>query len=194
MIHQFIHFFVIWILSFQHLSSPVTCSFGQLWGCCQFLGYSLWYVVDQWHCVYLLPIYSTINSWILFLDYQWHMSGEQPEPVQFLGNFVHHTDTNMLAKGIWNYMHSNTNTLSKGICICMRIIVFGGMGRQRERFRSSEGLAKEKKEYRFSFRFSSSQPWIFKLIVWRALVRLTLEFQQWSDESDLASKHCQHFP
>lgn len=81
MIHQFIHFFVIWILSFQHLSSPVTCSFGQLWGCCLFLGYSLWYVVDQWHCVCLLPIYSTINSWILFLDYQWHMSGE------FLGQF-----------------------------------------------------------------------------------------------------------
>ena len=41
-------------------------------------------------------------------------------------------------------MHSNTNILSKGICICMRIIVFGGTGRQRERFRSSKGLAKEK--------------------------------------------------
>ena len=91
-------------------------------------------------------------------------------------------------------MHSNTNILSKGICICMRIIVFGGMGRQRERFHNSEGLAEEKKEKLCCFRFASSQPWIFKLIVWRALVRLTLEFQQWLDESDLASKHCQHFP
>ena len=109
MIHQFIHFFVIWILSFQHLSSPVTCSFGQLWGCCLFLGYSLWYVVD-------LEFFFLITSDIC--------------QESFWGNFVHHTDTNMLAKGIWNYMHSNTNILSKGIYICMHIIVFGGTGRQ----------------------------------------------------------------
>ena len=182
MIHQFIHFFVIWILSFQHLSSPVTCSFGQLWGCCLFLGYSLWYVVDQWHCVCLLPIYSTINSWILFLDYQWHMSGE------FLGQFCASYRYKYACQGHLKLYAFKYKYTFQGY---MHLYAHNCIWRH-----GSTALRDwlKKKGILFFFRFASSQPWIFKLIVWRAPVRLTLESQQWSDESDLASKHCQHFP
>ena len=117
------------------------------------------------------------------------MSGEQPEPVQFLGNFVHHR-YNYACQGHLKLYAFKYKYTFQGY---MHLYAHNCIWRHGSTA-LRDWLIKEKKEYCFFFRFVSSQPWKFKLIVWRALVRLTLEFQQWSDESDLASKHCQHFP